>query len=446
VTLGVSLRALSLLFLPGCGLLLDTDPAPAGSGDGSVMASDGAMPAEDGGVLDGEVIADAGADAGPAVRPDLCGGPETLRDDFEDTSVDPLWIPFDTSGGVEVRENGGRLEVRPPSGALAYGGYISKFAVDLRGSFFAVEVPEVAGDAPGLQTYVGLTTFDLASEWLVIHEDGALSFSAGGAVAVAIVYQSDLHRWWRIREGAGQIYFETSPDGIAWTTQHVSGGSAGVGAVQMSVGAGTWAPVDSPGRAQFDGVNLEPPGGERTDFCPVSSLVDDFERTTLGPRWHVSEGGCVIELSAGNARFSGGAGTAGECFLVTTTAYDLRSGSTYAHVEPITDFDSNLSFSLGIQDRNEDAASVTFLNGQLTLVTLGGTSTAPFPTGTGYWRLAHEGDLLGLELSSDAVTWSPAGSAGHFMDLSAVRVGMRMAVATTSAPDYRVVVPSYGTP
>jgi len=35
----------------------------------------------------------------------------------------------------------------------------------------------------------------------------------------SLTYDSGQHVWWRIREDAGSVYWETAPDGMRWTTQ-----------------------------------------------------------------------------------------------------------------------------------------------------------------------------------------------------------------------------------
>ena len=446
VTLRFSVCAVaSLVLSSGCGLLLDTDPATGDDGgggdDGGVTRVDDARPRSDAETRDGEARGDGSAiDAGLPVRASRCGGPETLRDDFEDDAVDPLWIPFiDTAG--DLRENGGRLEVEPGADTVAYAGYISHFAVDLRDSWFSVRVLQVAGDATGLITFMRVLTLDGSEAWTIAHENGVLRLIAPGVSEVTVPYDSGGDRWWRIREGGAEVHFETSPDGLLWTTHHTVPATEGIVAVQMSLGAGTYAPVASPGRAELDDVNLDPPGGGRTPFCPASSFTDDFERDTLGPRWAVADAECLV-LSGGEVQFTD---TLSSCRLFTTTAYDLTADSTYAHIAPIADPDTTLSFEFDVEDRTFQRARAWLANGSITLDAGTGSTTGTLPADIAYWKLEDLGDRLGLYVSSDATTWSMSGGVPHPLDLSAVRIALEMTLPTTRLGD-TVVVPGYGVP
>jgi hypothetical protein len=85
-----------------------------------------------------------------------------------------------------------------------------------------------------------------------IEVDGAYPLSS------SIAYSPTEHRWLRIREAAGTLYQETSPDGVTWTERGSAATPWWIGQVTVNLGAGTWSYTDTPGRAEFDNVNLLP--------------------------------------------------------------------------------------------------------------------------------------------------------------------------------------------
>jgi hypothetical protein len=77
--------------------------------------------------------------------------------------------------------------------------------------------------------------------------------AAGTYVAVGspVTYSPVTHKWWRIRESGGTVFFETSPDGFTWTAfASVSTATAGIPitALRAQMGAGYWGSITPSGR------------------------------------------------------------------------------------------------------------------------------------------------------------------------------------------------------
>jgi hypothetical protein len=74
-----------------------------------------------------------------------------------------------------------------------------------------------------------------------------------------LTYSPVAHAYWRVRDTAGRVYWETSPDGVTWTTQGTvlastlsfSPGSLSVFRTTKEFGGGNPAP----GTGQFSNLN-----------------------------------------------------------------------------------------------------------------------------------------------------------------------------------------------
>jgi hypothetical protein len=112
----------------------------------------------------------------------------------------------------------------------------------------------------------------------------AYSYKAGVKTQqIRLTYSSTDHAWWRIRESAGQVFWETSPDGAVYTVQAAVNTSAlfAISAVRVRFYLETFnTGLASPGQASFANLNVAP-----SAVSPMSSLVD-----TLGGRRSVRPG------------------------------------------------------------------------------------------------------------------------------------------------------------
>ncbi|TVL89757.1 hypothetical protein [Streptomyces sp. SAJ15] len=138
-----------------------------------------------------------------------------LVDDFDDNVIDTeLWAHnFGT-----VTEAGGRARVACDSGFNAYS---SSRSWTLANSKVHVRVYPAIGATAAAQVLVmsGIVGTDIGFE---INTDiGVLAMFSrvgwGDPDAVYIVFNATDHAWLRLRENAGTVYWETSPDGSTWT-------------------------------------------------------------------------------------------------------------------------------------------------------------------------------------------------------------------------------------
>ncbi|HEU0078956.1 MAG TPA: hypothetical protein VFQ76_14980, partial [Longimicrobiaceae bacterium] len=189
----------------------------------------------------------------------------TLTDNFSDNARDTAkWYEYGP-----VQEVNQRLEIRPGSSLDdSYGGYSSVNRYDLTRSEVVVELVRVLRGADGAETYMALE--NTAGDAIVIKVQQGLfygSHRASGASSSThvrdLAYDPTAHRWLRIREQLGMLYYEYSADGCAWELMGSVPVPFDVTSVKVDLTAGTYLPVASPGTAVFDNFNAPERGTAR---------------------------------------------------------------------------------------------------------------------------------------------------------------------------------------
>lgn len=149
-----------------------------------------------------------------------------LTDDFDDNVVDPVKWPdnYNTGSGGLPTETGGRARVPCDTGFAAYA---SAPIYQMEGSYAFVQAFPPPGTAM-LEAYCQLLILsNVVGTQIVFEIDVATNIllmtvhvgfvDEGGA---SIPYDAAEHAWLRVREDAGTLYWETSPDGRDWTARH----------------------------------------------------------------------------------------------------------------------------------------------------------------------------------------------------------------------------------
>lgn len=163
-----------------------------------------------------------------------------------------------TGWGANVAIATGRLRITPTTGypALQYATNRS-----LVGASITAEVPTVPNVGNGgtvatmyFQPSVGNRVELLwANNSLISRE-----VVASSTTDTSVTYSAANHRWWRIREALGVVYWETSPDNVTWTVQRskVTALALSNGVIVMASGFGGTEPT--PGFAEFDNFTYAP--------------------------------------------------------------------------------------------------------------------------------------------------------------------------------------------
>jgi hypothetical protein len=192
----------------------------------------------------------------------------SLSDDFNDNSRDSKWnigvlndAPSAFDSAIPVLEQNQRLEISPRAGVagMHYAGYVAATAWNLTGAQASVEVAQTV--TSGADTIFAIGT-DSSNWYRFVVEDGNLYFqdkSAGVKNSASVPYSLAQHRFWRFRHNTANdsMTFETSGDGVNWTTQRTLTRFVTINAARVELDAGTYSPVGGPGTAIFDNFRLD---------------------------------------------------------------------------------------------------------------------------------------------------------------------------------------------
>lgn len=177
-------------------------------------------------------------------------GTSSLTDDFSQ-GLGPKWQQI---GESCVSETGGNLLAEPLAGAaLSYCRVLTVGQYHLACDELVVKVPEVTSSTLGAQTFIYVSEGSDHVVELILEGGGfAIGLVDGGTIAVTgppFDPASDL--WWKLRGAGGELFFETSADGATWNPRGHGPVPSPLTRVQISLGAGIYKPVASPGRARF---------------------------------------------------------------------------------------------------------------------------------------------------------------------------------------------------
>lgn len=184
---------------------------------------------------------------------------DTFEDDFNDGVLNTdfgEWSPGD------LVETGGTLRITSTTGA-SYKGMETLSKYNLVGSSLIIELVHALTGLTDDGTFIQLIldasntlTFFIYNDTLTAEKQVATSFTTLATVA----YNGTTHRWLRIRESSGTIYYDYSSDGINWTN-FTSTTAFTVSALSLSLFIGTDASNGGTDTAQFDNLNLPPSAG-----------------------------------------------------------------------------------------------------------------------------------------------------------------------------------------
>ncbi|MFK0062621.1 hypothetical protein ACIQTN_25765 [Streptomyces werraensis] len=197
-----------------------------------------------------------------------------LTDDFNDGAVDPARWPdsYLTGGFGEV---GGRARV---ACTTDYNAFASDTAYRLRESSAHVRMwPPAAGGAAveaWAQLLIQTTTLGTDVIFEVSAVSGSLVMASRVGYAdpglVSIPYDPVAHAWLRIRETGGQLFWDTSPDGVTWTNRRTATSPAWVGDTTLQVQLIAHRDGGTADFAEFDSFNVVPGGGSEAALDPAA--------------------------------------------------------------------------------------------------------------------------------------------------------------------------------
>jgi hypothetical protein len=182
---------------------------------------------------------------------------QTLTDNFNDNVTDTTkWRVFG-QGLAEVNQ---RIEIRPPGNAAnTYTGYVSAANYDLTNSAVHIEVVQTLRRVPGTEVFLSAGATDDNRVYLGLGGSELVCAQVVGSVytrLASVPYDSLLHRWWRLRDNEGTVYWEVSPDGSRWTVLFSKPRPVSLAAAQLKFGTGLSQGIPAPGLAILDSFNV----------------------------------------------------------------------------------------------------------------------------------------------------------------------------------------------
>jgi len=363
-------------------------------------------------VVDADPLAPDADLTAPDATPDAavaaagCGTLALLVDDFATSTRSALWTRFADTNATLTQANGSlKIALAAGSGDF-WGGYDSAYAYDLTSSQISTTVAQTGGINTVLEIWN--RTGGKAQVAVMNGMIGAVVLGVPGAGARGQVpYVPATHRHWRIREASGTMYWETSPNGSAWTELWHEALPFAVEHVRGRLAAGGLLAAAS--EARFDEVNLGAPAVP--GLCGGQTLVDDF--TALGPRWTAwADPGCTVSIVTGELVLASSGTSENYCGLDSEHLYDLTAGPIYADATAIASGSNHVSFFQAVApgdsntrieiDRDQDTMQYQQW--------IGGTLTTdvqlPYMATDRYWRLRVNGTTVNLGTSPDGVVFT----------------------------------------
>ena len=194
----------------------------------------------------------------------------------------------------------------------------------MRGNRTFAEIAQVPG--PGALVGIALQ-YDLNNYLYIYVQDGMLTASKDVMDTFTLignpqVWSATADRFIAIEEQSGQLLFESSPDGITFTTFAQGAEPFDVSLLRTQLYAGTSNPVTAPGVARIASFNRPT---AHAGGCPISTLVDTFSDGAQGHDWlnSYAAGCCTMTETAGAVHIAT-TGTAGFAARMSSAGYDLR--------------------------------------------------------------------------------------------------------------------------
>jgi hypothetical protein len=365
-------------------------------------------------------VADASINPPP---PTPCGSIQLLADDFDDGVTGSEWIASAASG-VAVSEASQHLSIRlAAGGADVEGVYRSRNAYDLTSSEVAVEVLAVGGEITALE----VRDFADRGAALAVEGGNLLAMTVDGSAEstrAQVRYSATSHRYWRLREASGTLFWETSADRTTWATLHAQAlPMPGTYAYAYLL---AWGQVASATEARFDDLNT--PTRTVPAFCKASSVKDGFDDGALAGSWNawVGSGACTHRETGGVAQMSFTGSGDEFCGIETAQLVDATDDEVTVEVVSAPSDTSFYSWIELVSPDHDHKVEFQIAGPTLyMLMTLRGAqvfaATTPYSTtGHRYLRIRESAGRTFWDASPDGATWTALRNTGTQVDLSAV--------------------------
>ena len=182
----------------------------------------------------------------------------SLQDTFA-TQNTALWLGY---GDGNISLVNGCLQI---VATTSWSRLITTASYDLTGEQLCIEVPQLPniGNGGTVATLrLGQSNSGDGDGFSIIWQNGYLvlgEWVGGNHDYTVVTYNITNHRWWRIREAGGTVYWEASADGVAWTIlRSKTRAVTTITALYPFLQAAYSGTEPSPGAARFDNLNTPP--------------------------------------------------------------------------------------------------------------------------------------------------------------------------------------------
>lgn len=332
-----------------------------------------------------------------------------LADNFNDNTVDTAKWP--ASFGT-YSETGARARVDCDTGFSAYAS-ATLYTLEESVARCRLFPPAAAGAATEAWAQMLVTSAapgtDAVMEVNAATGNLAMLLRAGfiDSSPILLPYDPVAHAWVRIRETGGSLLWDTSPDGVTWTTRRTATAPAWVSATDLQVQLLSHRDSGVANFAEFDNFNV----------APFDALTDDFNSVTVDVvKWpsNYNEAGPPPDQPDGRARVPCGNAFAA---YASAAAYTLDDSHAFVQVFPPAVGGATgavfcqlliLSDTAGTQIVFEVDVSTNLL---LMAVHVDfadeGGATLPYdPEAHAWLRVREGGGTLFWETSADGRTWT----------------------------------------
>jgi len=184
---------------------------------------------------------------------------EGLTDNFDDNSINTTRWATEVVGTGTIAESGGKIIITPQNSTLGTLYFYTNELYRLTGSSVYVQCTQVASNT--CETGLGLWLSSGNNLGISKYGDGKLYYGYNLAsvwTGASVTYDADVHKWWKIRESGGTIYFDYSTDGLSWTNLGSVANPFAVTSMEMDLFVSEYTSTATPGAAWFDNFNVVP--------------------------------------------------------------------------------------------------------------------------------------------------------------------------------------------
>lgn len=330
------------------------------------------------------------------------------------------WAGFNTGGGggeCGVHVVGGQLHLTPGTWWGPSLTSVSRF--DLTDSWFAFEVLSRAPAGSTMNVHLKVDDNNrVGFFWDANGTDIVGLVKVAGVDTTSKVGVSAGDKWFRIREAAGDVFFETSADSRTWIPRWHHATTLNLSSVQVMFQTGAAAdPVTVP--FVVDNINLVA-GGVVTGNAKMSTITDDFTTADAAKwsGWTVGNGGGggSSGIQAINGRLVLTAGSWYSPKMESVSKYDLKD-SWFAFEMVSRPADGHQSLAVNLMIDGQNMLAIVFAGSSATVAYSGwvekiagvdtpGTGSVAFhPLRHKWFRIRESGGTVFFETSADSATW-----------------------------------------